>query len=61
VDFGAVEENLDRAVEMGIFDPAFKLKLDSVFDNKEMLNDLYLRSLQARAKYEHRFTGKVSM
>ena len=60
-DDKSFEENLDRAVEMGIFDPGFKIKLDSVIDNREMLNDLYLRSLQARAKYEHRFTGKVSM
>ena len=60
-DDKSFEENLDRAVEMGIFDPAFKIKLDSVIDNRELLNDLYLRSLQARAKYEHRFTGKVSM
>jgi tetratricopeptide (TPR) repeat protein len=60
-DDKSFEENLDRAVEMGIFDPAFRMKLDSLIENRELLNDLYLRSLVERAKYEQRLTGRASL
>ncbi len=55
------EENMDRAVEMGIFDPAFMMKLDALVDNRDKLNELYLQSLINRAKYERQLLGKLSM
>ncbi|MBU0755236.1 MAG: hypothetical protein KJ645_08860 [Planctomycetes bacterium] len=53
------EENLTKAMEMGILDPAFTIRLDSLVEDKEMLQKLYIRSLLDRAKYERQLVGSI--
>lgn len=48
------EEHLNRAVEMGISDPAFRMKLDTLLGDREILERLYIQSLLDRARYEQR-------
>jgi len=55
------EENLSKAVEMGISDPAFQIRLNSLLEDREMLQKLYIRSLLDRARYEQRLNEKVWM
>jgi tetratricopeptide (TPR) repeat protein len=53
------EEHLTKAMEMGIVDPAFKLRLDSLVEDYETLQNIYIRSLLDRAKYEQQLAGSI--
>jgi tetratricopeptide (TPR) repeat protein len=48
------EENLDRAMDSGVLDPAFKLKLASLIDDVDRRNSLFRRMLALRTRYERR-------
>lgn len=50
------EENLDKALDMGVISPALKLRLDEMLDDDELLNRLYIRGFKDRDRYEHRCT-----
>ena len=51
------EENLAKALEMGMLDPAFTIQLDSLVEDNETLQKIYIRSLLDRAKYEQQLAG----
>jgi len=55
------EEHLTKALEMGIVDPAFNIRLDSLVEDYETLQKLYIRSLLDRAKYEQQQTEAIWM
>lgn len=50
------EENLDKALDMGVISPALKLRLDEMLDDDELLKRLYIRGFEDRDRYEHRCT-----
>lgn len=55
------EEHLTKALETGIVDPALKIRLDSLVEDYETLQKLYIRSLLDRAKYEQQQTDAIWM
>jgi tetratricopeptide (TPR) repeat protein len=51
-DDKSFEENMDRAMGMDAFDPAFKKKLAFLIEDNEKLHSLYHRAHALRARYE---------
>ncbi|MHC4941695.1 MAG: tetratricopeptide repeat protein [Planctomycetota bacterium] len=55
------EENLWRALEMGINDPALNTKLETLISDQEVLINLYIESLLDRAEYELHLAERIWM
>lgn len=55
-DDRAYEENMNRAVEMGILDPAITTRLNALLNDMGKLEQLYIQSLLDRARFEQRFS-----
>jgi tetratricopeptide (TPR) repeat protein len=55
------EDNLWRALEMGINDPALNMELDSLISDRKVLLSLYIKSLLGRAEYELHLAERIWM
>ncbi|MFH1998806.1 MAG: hypothetical protein ABIK28_03950, partial [Planctomycetota bacterium] len=55
------EEHLNRALEMGVDDPGFRMKLDTLLGDREILERIYIQSLLDRARYEQTLTENIWM
>jgi tetratricopeptide (TPR) repeat protein len=51
------EENLDRAMSMGVYGPAFQMKVGQLLNDKEKLISLYLKTFSKRSRYEQELWG----
>ena len=55
------EENMDIALETGVFGPAFQVNWEDLFDDQTTFQKLYERILSYRSGYELRFLEKKWM